>query len=125
MFSFVFFLCAKVAFAANRADCTEDTHMKTWIALIALSAAATLSHAQEAKAPSAQQNRMKTCNAEAKGIKGDERKSFMKSCLSGDQAATKPANAQQGKMKTCNTEAASKSLKGDERKQFMSSCLKG
>jgi hypothetical protein len=57
--------------------------MKTWIARIALCAAATLSHAQDAKAPTAPQNRMKTCNAEAKGIKGDERKQFMSSCLKG------------------------------------------
>jgi hypothetical protein len=110
---------------ARRAGSTEVTHMKIWIALLTLSAAATLGHAQEAKAPTEQQNRMKTCNAEAKGIKGDERKTFMKSCLSGDQAAAKPVNAQQGKMKSCNADAASKSLKGDERKQFMSSCLKG
>lgn len=30
-----------------------------------------------------QQTRMKTCNAEAKGKTGDERKAFMKECLSG------------------------------------------
>lgn len=38
------------------------------------------------KAPSAkqtsQQNKMKTCNANAKGKTGDERKVFMKTCLS-------------------------------------------
>jgi len=31
----------------------------------------------------AQQKRMKTCNKEATGKKGDERKAFMKKCLSG------------------------------------------
>lgn len=30
----------------------------------------------------AQQEKMKACNAEAKGKKGDERKAFMKECLS-------------------------------------------
>jgi len=32
-----------------------------------------------------QQEKMKTCNADAntKGLKGDERKTFMKTCLSG------------------------------------------
>ena len=30
----------------------------------------------------AQQDKMKTCNADAKGKKGDERKAFMKECLS-------------------------------------------
>ena len=29
-----------------------------------------------------QQSKMKTCNADAKGKKGDERKAFMKECLS-------------------------------------------
>ena len=73
-----------------------------------------------------QQNKMKTCNAEAKGKTGDERKAFMKACLS-KKGAPAPAAAenkptQQNKMKTCNEEAKGK--KGDERKAFMSSCLK-
>lgn len=71
-----------------------------------------------------QQNKMKTCNAEAKGKTGDERKAFMKACLSKDgvPAAAENKPTQQNKMKTCNEEAAGK--KGDERKAFMSSCLK-
>ncbi|MBU6435991.1 MAG: phosphate starvation-inducible protein PsiF [Betaproteobacteria bacterium] len=71
----------------------------------------------------AQQDKMKTCNVEAKGKKGDERKAFMKECLSKDGApAAKSAKAtQQEKMKTCNTEAKGK--KGDERKAFMKECL--
>ena len=60
---------------------------------------------------------MATCNKSAEGKKGDERKAFMKDCLSAD----KPEK-QQSKMKTCNEEAADK--KGDERKAFMSQCLK-
>ncbi|MDD4929758.1 MAG: PsiF family protein [Gallionella sp.] len=38
-----------------------------------------------ATAPAGQQNKMKTCNADAgtKGLKGDERKAFMKTCLKG------------------------------------------
>jgi hypothetical protein len=32
--------------------------------------------------PGTQQNKMKHCNAEAKDKKGEERKAFMKSCLS-------------------------------------------
>lgn len=34
------------------------------------------------KAPSAQQQKMKQCNADAKGKKGDERRAYMKQCLS-------------------------------------------
>lgn len=91
-----------------------------------------------------QQDKMKGCNKEAKDgeMKGDERKAFMKKCLSKDYvlkangaAATpaKPAepatpaaaSTQQDKMKACNAEAKDKGLKGEERKGFMSSCLKG
>jgi hypothetical protein len=63
-----------------------------------------------------QQNKMATCNKEADGKKGDERKAFMKECLSAKK------ETQQSKMKTCNAEATGK--KGDERKAFMSECLK-
>ena len=90
-------------------------------------------------AGNSQQNKMATCNKEATGKKGDERKAFMKECLSNKPAAPASAapaaapasaaapapaagNSQQNKMATCNKEANGK--KGDERKQFMSECLK-
>ncbi len=63
-----------------------------------------------------QKTKMATCNKEAEGKKGDERKAFMKTCLSDGKTA------QQNKMKTCNAQAKDK--KGDERKKFMSECLK-
>lgn len=99
----------------------------------------------------AQQEKMKGCNVEAKGMKGDERKAFMSKCLkkdyilksaapAEDKKAAAPAKAdakpaasaapvsakakQQDKMKSCNADAKAKALKGDERKKFMSSCLK-
>ncbi|HEX2583749.1 MAG TPA: PsiF family protein [Steroidobacteraceae bacterium] len=70
-----------------------------------------------------QQDKMKTCNAEAsqKQLKGDDRKAFMKTCLSAKHEAA-PVS-QQEKMKACNSDAGSKGLKGDERKKFMSQCL--
>jgi hypothetical protein len=64
-----------------------------------------------------QQSKMAICNKEAEGKKGDERKAFMKDCLSASKQ-----EKQQSKMKTCNAEATGK--KGDERKAFMSECLK-
>jgi len=70
-------------------------------------------HAAETK----QQTKMATCNKEAGDKKGDERKAFMKTCLS-----AKKETPQQVKMKSCNAEAKDK--KGDERKKFMSECLK-
>ena len=69
----------------------------------------------------AQQNKMTSCNADAsaKSLKGDERKTYMSTCLK----AT-PAPTQQDKMKTCNATATTQTLKGDARKAFMSDCLK-
>lgn len=95
-----------------------------------------------------QQDRMKTCNADAakRELKGEERKTFMKDCLSakkegagtgaagseaagkgaaGDQAADKKElTPQQARMKKCNADAAAGNFKGEERKKFMSGCLK-
>ncbi len=69
-----------------------------------------------------QQSKMGDCNKSAADKKGDERKAFMKSCLSdgGTSAAGTPMT-QQDKMKKCNVDATGK--KGDERKAFMKSCL--
>ncbi len=77
----------------------------------------------------AQQNKMKVCNeqANAKGLgegKGDERKAFMKECLSAkSEKSGGGKGSQQDKMKACNKEAGEKNLKGEDRKQFMSKCL--
>ena len=62
-----------------------------------------------------QQSKMGDCNKDAGEKKGDERKAFMKTCLS-----AKPVT-QQTKMKNCNVDATGK--KGDERKTFMKECL--
>ena len=64
--------------------------MKKLLALIALgatlsfNASAQPAAAPAEKAPTAQQSKMATCNADpkAKTLKGDERKAFMKECLS-------------------------------------------
>ena len=71
-----------------------------------------------AKAPTAQQNKMGECNKEAGDKKGDERKAFMKTCLSANKQ-----EKQQDKMTACNADAKAKDLKGDERKAFMKECL--
>jgi len=71
-----------------------------------------------------QQSKMGDCNKDAADKKGDERKAFMKSCLSGSSAmAAAPAKpmTQQAKMKKCNVDATGK--KGDERKAYMKECL--
>lgn len=77
-------------------------------------------------AANSQQQKMTTCNAQAKtqNLSGDARKSFMKTCLSANGATSAPATTPQMRMKQCNADASAKSLKGNERKAFMKSCLK-
>jgi hypothetical protein len=84
--------------------------------------------AQAAATDNSQQDKMKTCNADAKSknLTGDDRKAFMKTCLSaaGDSASPK-LNSQQQKMKSCNADAKTKGLTGADRKAFMKTCLSG
>jgi hypothetical protein len=101
--------------------------MKKLVTLLAMGLTLALgtAHAAEEKVKTAQQTKMGTCNKDATGKKGDERKAFMKECLSAKPAAaaSEPAaTGQQSKMKTCNVDAKGK--KGDERKAFMKECLK-
>ena len=74
--------------------------------------------AKAASAPMGkQQTKMAECNKDAGEKKGDERKAFMKTCLTSKKVA------QQEKMKACNADPKAKATKGDERKAFMKSCL--
>jgi hypothetical protein len=87
--------------------------------LAAIFASTTLSSA--AFAQNSQQSKMTWCNQQASGKKGEERKTFMKTCLSKEAPAnTRPMN-QREKMSACNLEAGNK--KGSERKTFMKTCL--
>ena len=91
--------------------------MSKLLPLLALGMALSFGAAQaQEKAKTPQQSKMAHCNKEATDKKGDERKAFMKTCLSAKKMT------QQDKMKTCNSEAAGK--KGEVRKAFMSECLK-
>jgi psiF repeat len=65
---------------------------------------------KEAPEMGKQQSKMGECNK-------DERKAFMKTCLSAKKAS------QQEKMKACNADPKAKAAKGDERKAFMKECL--
>lgn len=61
--------------------------MKKMLSLLAFAFAFSMSlsplaQAADSPAKTAQQTRMATCNKDAKGEKGDERKVFMKECLS-------------------------------------------
>ncbi|MGH8121252.1 MAG: PsiF family protein [Rudaea sp.] len=98
----------------------------------ALALCAGSASAADTKAPTAQQSKFGACakSAHAKGLKGDEYKSYMSTCAKADSAgpvAAAPAKpmTQQEKMKSCNADAGTQHLAGDARKTFMSSCLKG
>jgi len=112
---------------------SSEIQMKSVVTTFAvLTFAAALSagsaFAAETKAPTAQQSKMSTCSKSAhdKGLKGDEYKGYMSTCLKAD-APAEPAKpmTQQEKMKACNADPKAKTLHGDERKTFMSSCLSG
>ncbi len=63
-------------------------------------------------AQKAQQTKMKDCNAKATGKTGDERKAFMKQCLSGGNAAASG----------CEGQAAEKKLAGAAKTSFLKKC---
>jgi hypothetical protein len=96
----------------------------TW--LVAIGAVLALGAAEAALAQdtseNSQQQKMGSCNADAKAknLTGDDRKAFMKTCLS-----AKKGNSQQEKMKSCNADAKTKGLTGADRKAFMKTCLSG
>ena len=70
-------------------------------------------------ATNSQQNKMKDCNAKAGDMKGDERKTFMKTCLSATPAPAKPPN----KMAECN--AKTKGMAKADADKARSECMKG
>lgn len=79
--------------------------------------AATENKPEEAKkepsaAQKAQQEKMKSCNSQAKDKKGEERKAFMKGCLGGsNEGAAK-----------CEADAAEKKLAGAAKNSFVKKC---
>jgi hypothetical protein len=109
-------------FATTNQEGETVKHLIKSLALAAAAAVAIPAWAADAasapKARTAQQNKMTACNKQASGKTGDERKAFMKQCLS---AKAGGPSGQQEKMKKCNADAAGKT--GDERKKFMASCL--
>lgn len=103
--------------------------MKKLFSLLALGLSLSLGAAHAADAPAAktaQQTKMGACNADAKtkALKGDERKAFMKDCLSakpdGAAAAAAPATAASP---MCEQSAADKKLHGAAKKSHMKKCM--
>lgn len=92
-----------------------------------VAAMAALGFATVVPANTAQQQKMTTCNTQAKAqsLSGTARREFMKTCLRTSGGHSRSMNSQQMKMKSCNADAQAKSLKGAARRSFMRSCLKG
>ena len=93
-------------------------------AALALACGSSAYAADMASAPmSGQQSKMSDCSKANKGKKGDDYKSAMKSCLSGDSAMAAPAKpmTQQEKMAACSKQ--NKGKKGDDYKSAQKACL--
>jgi psiF repeat len=105
--------------------------MRSSVWMVAAAAVLAVGFAQVpvARADNSQQDKMATCNAQAKtqAPTGDAHKQFMSNCLSAHPTTTAATtgNSQQEKMKTCNAQAKTQAPTGDAHKQFMSNCLKG
>ena len=80
---------------------------------------------QSAEEKAAKKEKHHQCAGEAKekGLKGPEKKAFLKECMApllGEQKAAKKE-----KRAGCKDEAKAKGLKGAEKKEFMKSCVDG
>ena len=93
--------------------------MKKLLSLLALGLVMSVGVAHAA---TEQQNKMKTCNAEAKGKKGDERKAFMKECLSA-KADAPAAAAAAAPSAACEKSAADKKLAGAAKASHIKKCM--
>jgi psiF repeat len=95
--------------------------MKQLLAVLAMGltmslGAITTAQAADGDAKTKQQSKMATCNADAGDKKGDERKAFMKTCLSAKPAAMAPSAA-------CEKAAADKKLAGAAKNSNIKKCM--
>ncbi len=103
--------------------------MKKLFTLMALGVSLSMGAAHAADAPAAktaQQTKMGTCNADAKtkALKGDERKAFMKDCLSAKpEGAGATAAAAPAATPLCEKSAMDKKLHGAAKNAHMKKCM--
>ncbi len=92
--------------------------MKKMLAVLAMGLTLSfgVAHAADGDAKTKQQTKMGTCNTEAGDKKGDERKAFMKSCLSAKPVAAAPSEA-------CEKSAADKKLAGAAKSSHIKKCM--
>ena len=73
-----------------------------------------------------QQDKIDACNAAAdkKGLKGDDRKTFMQNCLNQAADVQRPSDmSTKDKMNACKNLADKKNLKGEDRRSFLKDCM--
>ncbi len=75
-------------------------------------APAALAEEQAKQSAAPQQQRMRDCNREAEGLKGQERKDFMKQCLSSKQAENKAAREEAREARKAEREERKKERQG-------------
>lgn len=101
---------------------------KVWLVVALLSLAMSVGLparvAADGQGPS-QQDKAKACNsmADNKGLKGDDRKTFIQDCL--NKAGNQPVNemSQKDKMDVCKNLADKKNLAGNDRRSFIKDCM--
>jgi hypothetical protein len=77
-------------------------------------------------AKSSQQDKAKACNdrADKKGLQGQDRKTFMQSCLNNAANSGSGGNvSDQDKANACKNLADRKGLKGADRRSFLKDCM--
>ncbi len=74
---------------------------------------------------SSNQDKVKACNnaADAKGLKGDDRKNFMQDCLNKAGVQQPSEMSQKDKMDVCKNLADKKNLTGSDRRSFLKDCM--
>lgn len=88
--------------------------------LLSISFAATPALAQEKKEMTAQQKKMGSCSAQAKGLKGDEYKKKRDDCLKSEKDGK---SANQAKFGKCSSELKGQKLSKPERSDKMKACM--
>jgi len=103
-----------------------------WAAMVSLLLATSLTSAIAAKAPmynppqASSQDKAKACNdaADKKGLKDQDRKTFMQNCLNKAANSGFGGNAsQQDKATACKNLADKKGVKGADRRSFLKDCM--
>lgn len=106
-----------------------------WVAMLSLLLAASLTSLIAAKTPQSKpaqsstassQDKAKACNdlADQKGLKDQDRKTFMQNCLNKAASSGSGGNvSQQDKATACKNLADKKGLKGADRRSFVKDCM--